>query len=408
MVLSAHLITVERWAALAEISSLLGDEDLWLVAHLAVQRTIQWIRVYDACRMNVWLHRRSLRLPRDAQWAYVKRQLDDSAFVTLLRIDVSTFADMRKYISEEAWYRRTPWARHPAGLGAHRALYRPRSPFFLGAEDCLAMALFYLASTVDQRHLSLVFGVSATNAGTDLRDGLDILLDIVSVHPDAVVRWPSFAEQKDFALLTARRYGGRVPGAPAVNIFGWVDGMVLPIERPVASDREQQLYYSNRTMQHQINNIFVSDSTGCIVWASLNNIGRAHDMTCAYPLICAVRDRACTRPGYTLLGDPGFKGAQDAITTIKDKLPDGTSARVRARHVRWLTSLRQPAEWQFNIFKALWKRFTKPLPNEPNQRARLLRMAVGMHNIVARRCGNQITSFINDAAGMGSVRPAFG
>ena len=371
---------------------------------LLYRRIRSGMQEMDSYRFNNWVRRTSILYPSHAQWSKIKDRHEDSAYVSMMRVDVPVFRDMLHFVPEAAWYKRRPWLRHPAGWGAHRVLHRPRQAFFLGADDVLALALFWLASTCDLRHLALVFGLSMTCVERDLRDGQDILLAIVDDMPDAEVRWPTFVQQYNNALTINVMYGPMPPEHP-VNAFAWADGLRTDILVP--TDGTERLFYNAKNKRHEVNSVFATEpQEGTICWARVNEPGRLHDMRLAAELIAKIRDPRFTMRGYTILCDPGFKGAQDALCTRKDMLVAGLSRSVRQKINAAMTSRRQPAEWLMRVIQSLWKRVRLPLHRDAAERLRVFQMVVGMHNVVARRMGNQIRTVLHEIQMRPGVRDA--
>ena len=89
------------------------------------------------------------------------------------------------------------------------------------------------------------------------------------------------------------------------NVFGFVDGLWLPILQP-GDQYLQNAYYNGWKACCNISNVIVWAPDGTIIWARYNCPGSYHDVTVAAPLFNILQDESRTPIHMQLLGDAGF------------------------------------------------------------------------------------------------------
>ena len=89
------------------------------------------------------------------------------------------------------------------------------------------------------------------------------------------------------------------------NIFGFVDGLWLPILEPSDSDT-QNAYYNGWKSCHNISNVIVWAPDGTILWARYNCPGSWHDYNVSQPLLDLLDNPISTPAPYQLLADSAF------------------------------------------------------------------------------------------------------
>jgi len=257
-----------------------------------------------------------------------------------------------------------------------------------------ALVLHWLACSVAQIDLQISFGLTPGACSEMLQRGRVALLAAFQKLPAAAVVWPSpekMAENAERIMYGTREW----PTLRAIP-FGFVDGTVVRIARP-AHEVLQRAFHSGKHSFHCVNNVFVFDPDGCIIWAAINHPGSWHDFKVSADLQSLLADPAQTPPGFGLIADIGFrsKSTKPMFITIH------TQACKRPTHpvlledaIRadwWIAYKRQAVELGQRAFKSVSVKLRTLLPGDAGERANLLLMLVHLHNYRTRTVGgNQI------------------
>jgi hypothetical protein len=272
-------------------------------------------------------------------------------------------------------------------MGATRTALRPGRPCNTDAETCIVLALSWLSSTADQRHLELIFGSTHTQVSTDLSDGLAHLGAALKRCPAAAVVWPTLQEQLMFHELITSAYGQ--PPLP-VRVFGFTDGKRDLIFNPDCP-AEQNLFYNGWTKTTGVLSLFTYTPDGRIVHANCNLPNKLNDKTAAVPLVGVLRNQEYNPLSMGVLVDPGFSCKDTDDILVSENFtpataagePVAVTAETRRAFQRWLKAARQPAEWGMRTLNGAWPRMTQPLPTDNAARQQLYNIVVRLHNLVA-------------------------
>lgn len=268
--------------------------------------------------------------------------------------------------------------------------------------DIVGLTLRWLTGVTDVTGLVLTFGASRSTIFRALDIGVSSLYDAMRADPLAAVKWPTKAQQKEYALQILNK-GVRSPNGKwkkkswPKNLrclpFGWVDGSIFRIYKPYHHIKQFR-YYSGKNKMHCVNCVIVFAPDGTIIWFSVNSPGSFHDVKVARELIEEfLQDPEKTLAGLGLFGDVGFRKRaieRNILTILKKndafwRSPNKSKAAkaVRAwekRTEKWIFTHRMAVEWAFAGFKSTFRRLNAVLPKDETKRARLLELCVRMHN----------------------------
>ena len=97
-------------------------------------------------------------------------------------------------------------------------------PRLLRPEGYLGVLLFYLGTTMNYKHLCMIFGVTPLVCGRVIRMMLQLIVRQLSDHAIAQVKIPDPVKMRQFADMVQLR-------APIVNnVIGFMDGVSIPAE----------------------------------------------------------------------------------------------------------------------------------------------------------------------------------
>jgi len=282
---------------------------------------------------------------------------------------------------------RTPGVTQRSRLHHHNG----RRPRQYARADALGVALHWLCSRGEERLLCPIFGLPSSTLNRIKGKAITALDQALGSMHRARIAWPSSQEIKQFCGLVA----AREPRLP--NVFGFVDGLFLPIRKPT-DPKDDPAYYNGMSKMHGIANVLAYSPDGCIMFASYNNPGCWHDAACSEVLFRVLHEK--TPRGYSIVADSAFPSSKLMATRIltplkaSSRLPDDADARrdAIARH-NVVTSLRQAAEWGMRSVQASFPRIKLPdgLPADKHKRARILFIIFRLFNFRVRVVGvNQI------------------
>ena len=125
---------------------------------------------------------------------------------------------------------------------------KPRNFYACG---CLGLILmWYRTKGSCARGLALDFGMTSSQLYKWLKFGRRVLLHVLSRHPAAKVKLPSFEEKESFKTAVSSKY----PYCP--NVWGAGDGLNLLIDPP-NNYRKQIRYYNKWKALRIVNCVFV-------------------------------------------------------------------------------------------------------------------------------------------------------
>lgn len=257
-------------------------------------------------RTRAYLTRPSLVPARYSPWRYLDRGQNDGSFLSVMGLTVSAFNLLHDSFV-------TFWNPRQERRGR---------PSQLGSRGALALTLHHLSSTTKQPHLCMIFGVVPSSLNATLNRALKALLNCLTVHDLAKIRWPTAAAKAGFANVIADKYPG------LQSFFGVLDGTLIETEVP-SDQKEQEALYSGRKKKHCINNLLLWTPDGCIAYANWNQPGAFHDMTLASRLIQALSQQYQQGQQFAVIGDVGFQAPKkpDLYKVITTPLKEAQFSR---------------------------------------------------------------------------------
>ena len=171
------------------------------------------IHFHNNIRDRHILLRPALVQPLDSPWTKLYQSADPVSFLHMTGLTRPTFATLLDYLFDlevEDFVRRC----------------QRGHPQLLGPEGCLGLLLFYLGSTINYKHLCMLFGITPSVCSHVINMMLNKVVRRLRSHPIAQVKFPDATKMREFPDMVQER-------EPLVsNIIGFMDGVSFPAECP--------------------------------------------------------------------------------------------------------------------------------------------------------------------------------
>jgi hypothetical protein len=104
------------------------------------------LQLHNSIRARHYLHRPAIVMPSESPWQRLYEQADPSSFLHMTGLTRRCFATLLAALFD------------PDEMLLHQHHWRGR-PRSLRPEGCLGLLLFYLGSTMNHKHLCMIFGI---------------------------------------------------------------------------------------------------------------------------------------------------------------------------------------------------------------------------------------------------------
>ena len=156
-------------------------------------------------RQRHYLMRAALTSPQQSAWRQLCASVDDRSWVNTTGFTRAVVHQLHQRVAQ------------------HLTL-APQSS--LNTLDVTALTLQYVTSTMKQKQLCQIYGITPAVCSRSIVTGIDAMLAAVRTITQAMICWPTHEEQRQFAM-TLNAY------TPALhNVFGFVDGVYFPVDKP--------------------------------------------------------------------------------------------------------------------------------------------------------------------------------
>jgi hypothetical protein len=264
---------------------------------------------------------------------------------------------------------------------SHRRRGRPRS---LGADGYLGLLLFYLGSTMQYKHLCLIFGLTPTVCRKAINWMLRRTVRLLADHPFAKVRFPDDVKMREFVNMV------KVREPLAEDVIGFMDGVSFQTE--CTSERvEQNALYCGYDCDTMVNNAYAFGIDGKVFFAAVNFPGSWADGSLTARFIHQIKRRI---GGFKICVNQGFPRGGDASGMFVGPVSKRQARRLH-RNVRIYllrvsnvhTLLRQASEWGMRGMQGTFPRCKKRLPGNDEMRRLVLDAILLVHNFRADYVG---------------------
>ena len=324
-----------------------------------------------------YIPRSCLLDPSESSWHKIwDNAHTESSFTCLVRLNRNSFnrllllCDPDALASIDGFTDRTRTQRRPGPLRV------------LDAPGHLGMALTWMASMVEQKHMATMFGV--TNVSSYLRDSLQLLLDSLKRRPEfacalrGAYHWEASADAVDATYGECPIKGLRCCGA--------MDCFVL-ITNSSGDILMQNKDYNGKNKGPAGNCLTVVDFLGFTVFFSGPWEGKRGDVAVMQRSGVLKFLRDTLPPGFFIVADEAFglDAYYDIIWSAERFNPGRVVTVEEARLLhKWCHKIRKSVEWQNHSVKQLWPRLKVPTPPGDRQyRADIIEIAVRLTNLLA-------------------------
>lgn len=191
---------------------------------------------------------------KKSQWRHNLLHAPDSEFRLLYKIERRVFRKLCRVIGNSKTFKKYR-VDDRTGKIVKRKTRRRKQTYKL--YDIIMMVLYFLNSRDSMNLQTQHFKAPQSTLSKYIKYGLFLLEKTLKVHPDSKIVWPTPAEQKTLCKLLAKKF----PGLDEYQIWGFVDGVKLPILEPFGEE-VQNAYYTSFKRAHVINNVLVFDTQG--------------------------------------------------------------------------------------------------------------------------------------------------
>ena len=235
----------------------------------------------------------------------------------------------------------------------------------------LGMFLFFIGSTMNIKHLCLLFGTTPNVCSQTVRRMLKQVPRILRNNEFAKVVFPNNERMAQFAAMVQNHE------PVAHDVIGFLDGVSLHSE--CSSDTlEQNAMYNGYHADTMVNNIIVYGADGKVIMCALNFPGSSHDGS----LCTNILPILCERIGlFKICVDEGFPWRGDALDILVGPVSK-RSARSLSHLLRSnvYVSLRQASEWGMCCLQGSFPRIKRRVPSEKVERKHIIESIVLLHN----------------------------
>jgi hypothetical protein len=243
---------------------------------------------------------------------------------------------------------------------------------------------------MSKNELGRVFGLTESSCSRLLTLSEHVLNRALRDMHDARIRWPEESQMADFAAMIHSR-------EPNIdNVFGWMDGVNLPVQEPGCPSLQNALYNGWKSSTF-VSAVCVWGPDGTAIYAKYNCPGSWHDKRITDALIQKLPSimpspmRLCTDSAWISKGN-------EAYFLYAPKEGEAGVSVYRRVFAADITSCRQPAEWGMRGWQGAFPRLTVPLSFDSYTRKITIENTLMLHNLRCRFIGiNQIaTVFAGD------------
>jgi len=321
---------------------------------------------------HTYLHCCALLSHAESPWTKLYRHGDDSSFLNLTGLSRQAFKQLYYVLFLDVQMQRTgrPQLMHPTAQ--------------------LGLYLFIIGSTVGNKQLCLIFGITPTVCSRVINKMMILVVQKLKRHLFAQVR---FLDEEKMARF-ARKINQR---EPVVNDFiGFMDGLALQSEC-TSEQIEQNAMYSSYHSDTMVNNIFAYGPDGKVFLAAINFPGSWHDGSIMANILPYIHNNIGT---YKMCVHQGFPRGGDAAYILVGPISQKQVQRLAANLQPYLlrlsnvyVSLCQASEWGMRGLQGSFPHCKKCLPGSAEKWQLVTASIVLIHKFKTEIVGlNQINT----------------
>lgn len=354
-----------------------------MLPNIVVVTIVAVINAYKSLRRRYYITSAAIPPVKYSAWVNLFNSKDDQSFVCLTGFNYDAFMALHSILFD----------------GFHRKKTGRQEN--LNSFAKLGCVLLYLNSTLQPKHLCLLFGASPSTISRTITFMINLIVKKLQHHPDSAILWPTESEKGDYARLISSR-------EPLIkNGIGFIDGLALRI--CCSSEiNEQNAYYNGWHGDTYVNNVIVFSPKGKVIYAAINYFGSWHDAKVCRHLY---QDILSKETNYAIIADSAFPKNKHfkhcVLKPIKKFSMDPVKREEQKALSFAITSLRQAAEWGMRSIQATFARLKLRLTSDKVQRYNIILSCLLLHNYRTQLMGiNQISEvfskeyqcYVNDAS----------
>ena len=334
------------------------------------------IHYYNNVREKSNLLRQAILLPSASPWQHLWEKGDQQSFLLMTGVTREVFSMMLNILY-------SPYDRQ-------QYLVKKGRPNSLLPHAELGLFLFFIGSTMNIRHLSLIFGAIPSVCSKVIRRLLTSVPRKLMSHEFAKVEFPNNEQMAEFAAMIQARE------PIAIDVIGFMDGVALHSQCTSETGEQNSMYngYHSDTM---VNNVIVYGANGKVILCAINFPGSTHDGSICANILPIIRERIGV---YKICVDQGFPRRGDALNILVGPMSKRSARALSPLLRRYVLRLsnayvspRQASEWGMRCLQGSFPRIKRRLPSCKKKRRRVLESIILIHNFRTHLIGrNQITA----------------
>jgi hypothetical protein len=266
-------------------------------------------------------------------------------------------------------------------------------PHFLGPEGYLDLLLFNLGSTMNYKHLCLIFGIFLSVCIRGVNKMLKKIVRTLRDHLFARVKFPDREKMREYATMVEVR-------EPIVNdIIGFMDG-VLFSTKCMDECVEQNSVYCGYNCNTMVNNVFAYGPDGKVFFAAINFPGSWADGSLTAQILNKMKRKIGS---YKICVDQGFPQSGAAYGMFVGPITKRAARQLHCDVCDYLlrisyvyTSLWQASEWGVHGMQGTFPCCKKCLPSDHALCCLVIKAIVLVHNFRMDYVGyNQIKTLFD-------------
>ena len=333
------------------------DDLWWSLYFLLLQQVVllvSAIEYHNSVHVHNNLSRQSILPPGKSLWQHLYENGDCGSFVLMTGVTRHVFRMLLRilYNPRELLLARFNYASRPG-----------RKPSLLPPAE-LGLFLYFIGSTMNIKHLCMLFGSTPSVCLQSLRKLLKRIPRKLLNHPFAKVKLPSEEKMHELAALVHSH-------EPIANdVIGFMDRLSLHSECN-SNTVEQNAMYSGYHSDTMVNNIFTNAADGKVFLCGLNFHRSSHDGSICMNLMPIIKDKIGS---YKICVGQGFPRSGNAYDILVGPMSRRTAGRLSPFIQPYLlqlsncyVSLRQASEWGMKGLQGSFPRFKKQLPKQQDK-----------------------------------------
>lgn len=341
-----------------------------MLPNLHISVIIACLYAYKTFRRRAYITSAAIPPVSRSPWAHLFNSKDDKSFVSLTGLNVETFMELHEV------------------LFSNFHIDRSGRKEKLGSFGKLGCILLFLNSTLQPKHLCLIFGIFSSSVSRIINFMLKLIVKKMMNHNKSRILWPDELQKREYALQIKNR-------EPLVtNAIGFIDGLALRV--CCSSDiQEQNAYYNGWHGDTYVNNFLAFLPKGKVIFASINYFGSWHDAKVCRSLY---EDILSNEKDFALIANSAFPRSKEFKYCIHKPIkPKKLSINPVIRDYQKqksnaITSLRQAAEWGMRSLQATFATLKLRLPSDKILRYNFILSCLLLHNFRTHNMGiNEIS-----------------